>query len=59
MIHTRKNLAAKLLATALLSVSTVHAESVNPIPTVTDGYRFLVTPYLWAAGISGNVDCTQ
>jgi hypothetical protein len=56
MIHTRKNLAAKLLATALLSVSTVHAESVNPIPTVTDGYRFLVTPYLWAAGISGNVD---
>jgi hypothetical protein len=55
-IHTLKNVAARLLATTLLSVGAAHAEDVNPIPTVTDDFRFLVTPYLWAAGINGNVD---
>lgn len=43
------------MATLLLAGS-AHAEDVNPIPEVTDGFRFAVTPYLWAPGITGNVD---
>lgn len=53
--YTLKNLAAMLLIT-LLSVGTVYAEGVNPIPAVTEGFRFAVTPYLWAPGLTGNVD---
>lgn len=37
-------------------IAVAQAEAVNPIPTVTDEIRFVVTPYLWTPGITGNVD---
>ena len=49
-------LASALLAAALLPVGTSLAEEVSPIPVITDDIRFLITPYLWAAGITGSVD---
>ena len=47
---------ALLLLVAPLAVSEAHAEGVSPIPTVAEGFRFAVTPYLWTPGITGNVD---
>lgn len=32
------------------------AENTSPIPEISDGFRFSITPYLWMAGLSGNVD---
>ena len=51
-----KKTIAVLLAGALAPLSASLASEVNPIPTITDDFRFVVTPYLWAAGISGTVD---
>lgn len=30
-------------------------DEVSPIPTISDAWRFEVTPYLWASGIKGTV----
>lgn len=40
----------------LWPIGAVHAEDANPIPVVADEFRFAITPYVWAAGISGNLD---
>jgi hypothetical protein len=49
-------LPAAFLVASLLPICASLAEEVNPIPVVTDDFRFAVTPYLWAAGITGSVD---
>lgn len=41
---------------ALIQAATCFAESTSPIPEVADDFRFSITPYLWMAGLSGNVD---
>lgn len=46
---------ATLLAATTLPLAGACAEGVSPIPDVTDNFRFSLTPYLWAAGITGNV----
>lgn len=51
-----KKTAAVLLTGALMPVASSFAEGVNPIPTISDDFRFAITPYLWAAGLTGNVD---
>lgn len=48
--------AVALLVGMLLPLAGANAQDISPIPVVTDGFRFLVTPYLWAAGITGNID---
>lgn len=50
-----KGVCAAMLA-ALLLVAETQAAGVSPIPEVSDAFRFAVTPYLWAPGITGNVD---
>ena len=54
--HRSLKASAILLTATLLSTAGANAEEVSPIPEVTEGFRFAVTPYLWAAGITGNVD---
>jgi hypothetical protein len=56
-----KNRSKKLICIALTAIATIHtascfADSTSPIPEVSDGFRFSITPYLWLAGLSGNVD---
>lgn len=41
---------------ALLPISIVHAEAISPIPVVSDGFRYELTPYLWFTGLSGVLD---
>lgn len=41
---------------ALFPAAVVYAEETSPIPTLSNEFRFAITPYLWAAGITGNVD---
>lgn len=47
------------LLSILLSSHVASAQSnkdVSPIPTVSDEWRFEITPYLWGAGIKGTMD---
>ncbi len=41
---------------ALTQATNCLAENASPIPEISDGFRFSITPYLWMAGLSGNVD---
>jgi hypothetical protein len=53
-----KYIIATLIA-GLLVAGLAHGETSNsasPIPSVNEGLRFAITPYLWLAGISGKVD---
>lgn len=56
MKHKLGTITATLLFGALLPLDATGGESVNPIPVVSDDFRFSLTPYLWAAGITGSVD---
>ena len=41
----------------LLSVANpVFAEEASPIPKVTEGFRFAVTPYVWTPHVKGSLD---
>lgn len=53
----KKILIAIFSALALLaSVSNSYAaEEISPIPTISDAWRFEVTPYLWAPGIKATL----
>lgn len=51
-----KKIVTIALLTALLPMGVSFAEEVNPIPTLTDGFRYAITPYVWLPGISGTVD---
>lgn len=45
-----------LVSSLLVSIGIVQAaDDVNPIPAISDAWRFEVTPYLWAPGIKGTV----
>lgn len=55
-LKTSKHVCAIISTIVLTHSSLVAAESITPIPELTDGFRFSITPYLWLAGISGNVD---
>jgi hypothetical protein len=50
---------ATTLIVGLLSAGLVHAEvsnSTSPMPSVSEGFRYVVTPYLWFMGINGKLD---
>ena len=47
---------AMLIAGSLLALNTVDAAETAPLPSVTEGFRFVVTPYAWMSGITGKVD---
>lgn len=47
---------AVLLTGVLLPAAASFADEVKPIPTISDEFRFSVTPYLWGAGLTGNLD---
>ena len=51
-----RNRVAQALAGLIIPVGMACAEGVSPIPKVTDEFRFELTPYLWMAGLSGNLD---
>jgi len=54
----KKILLASLIATSsiLMTVSVAHAdESLSPLPTISDDWRFEVTPYLWTAGVTSTL----
>jgi hypothetical protein len=53
----KKILLAIFSASALLvSMGNAHAaEEVSPIPSVSDAWRFEITPYLWGSGIKGTL----
>ncbi|MGV0954216.1 MAG: hypothetical protein ACOYBR_07880 [Fluviibacter sp.] len=51
----KKTTLAMLFGT-LLPMGVALAEGVSPIPTVTDEFRFSLTPYVWTPGITGNID---
>ncbi|MFM1760177.1 MAG: hypothetical protein RLY75_1448, partial [Pseudomonadota bacterium] len=45
-----------LLTASFVSAGLTHAaEDVSPIPTVSEVWRFEVTPYIWAPGIRGTL----
>jgi len=45
-----------LLTASFVSAGLTHAaEDVSPIPTVSEAWRFEVTPYIWAPGIRGTL----
>jgi len=45
-----------LLTASFVSVGLTHAaEDVSPIPTISEAWRFEVTPYVWAPGIRGTL----
>jgi hypothetical protein len=53
----KKTLLAIFSASTLLAfMGAAHAaEDISPIPTISDAWRFEVTPYLWASGIKGTL----
>jgi hypothetical protein len=51
-----KTTALICLAGALLPAAGVVAGETSPIPTLSNEFRFAITPYLWGAGITGDVD---
>lgn len=51
-----KKAATVFLLGTVFSASAVLADETSPIPTLSDGFRFSITPYLWAAGIAGDLD---
>lgn len=53
--NTKRILLPILLGT-LCATTRVAAESTSPMVEVSDSFRYSLTPYLWAAGITGNVD---
>jgi hypothetical protein len=45
-----------LLTASFISAGLTHAaEDVSPIPTISEAWRFEVTPYVWAPGIRGTL----
>lgn len=52
---TKKAAAAFLMGT-FFPVAAALAAETSPIPMLSDEFRFSITPYLWAAGITGDVD---
>ena len=44
------------VAVGMLPMFQALAADKSPIPTIADELSFVVTPYLWAAGVTGNVD---
>lgn len=55
---TKSKFVTTLIA-GLLFAGVANSETPNPtspIPSVSEGFRFAITPYLWLAGISGKVD---
>lgn len=49
---------SRLSITLLLALSATLVsanENVTPIPTISDAWRFEITPYLWASGIKGTL----
>jgi hypothetical protein len=45
-----------LLTASFVSAGLTHAaEDVSPIPTISEAWRFEVTPYVWAPGIRGTL----
>lgn len=51
----KKGFSAILAGAAITSAGSSVAGVDNPMPTLKDELHFTVTPYLWAAGISGSV----
>lgn len=52
-----KKIAVKAMLCSLLLVTGVtYAGGSSPIPKITEGFRFVVTPYLWTPSVSGTVD---
>ena len=47
---------AAFIAAGMLLIAPSLAADKSPIPTISDEVSFVVTPYLWAAGLTGNVD---
>lgn len=45
-----------LTVIAALSHSLPRADEVSPIPKITDGFRFAITPYVWVPSVNGTVD---
>ena len=57
MNRTLKSIFCAALSTlALTQAATSQAGNTSPIPEVSDEFRFSITPYLWLAGLSGNMD---
>ncbi len=57
MNHQMKNIIYSALAVLFLTQSASSlAENNSPIPEISDSFRFSITPYVWMAGLSGNVD---
>ncbi|QWE18305.1 hypothetical protein [Polynucleobacter corsicus] len=45
-----------LLTASFVSAGLAHAaEDVSPIPTISEAWRFEITPYVWAPGIRGTL----
>ena len=43
-------------AGALSSFNVANATDVAPLPSATEGFRYVITPYLWFLGINGKLD---
>lgn len=43
------------MGTFCLQSLPVKGETVSPLPDISDSWRFSVTPYIWAVGVSGTV----
>lgn len=54
--HQKTLICSALAAIALTQTMACLAEAASPIPELSDSFRFSITPYVWMAGLSGNVD---
>lgn len=45
-----------LIACAMLPIAVAQADELSPIPVLSDGFRFELTPFLWFTGLSGVMD---
>ena len=48
--------ALSFILVGLLPIASAFAEQSSPIPQVTDGLRYAITPYLWMPSVRGTVD---
>ena len=56
MMNTYRKVALSTACGLILSAASgVFAEEDSPIPRVTDGFRYVLTPYMWMPGVSGPV----
>lgn len=55
MTFIKKATTASLLA-ASLAMGVACAEERSPIPVVTEGFRYSITPYVWLPAMNGKVD---